>query len=119
MPVDLVARSSSGSVTVNTGIYTVVSEIFLKDSANVTWALTVGIKGNLTTTVSSGPAFPFFVLQDSGGTFWKVFLFGTNGNLDTSNTGIAALALTNLFLTDASGRNWYLTINAAGDLDTI
>jgi hypothetical protein len=119
MPVDLVTRGGSGNVTVTTGIYTVVSVVYLKDSAGVTWALTVGLNGNLTTTVSSGAAFPFFVLEDSNGVFWKVFLTGTNGNLDTSNNGISALALTNLFLTDASGRNWYLTINAAGNLDTI
>jgi hypothetical protein len=117
MPVDLVRKGGSG--TSLSGLYTVVSSINLIDPFGQVWTLTVGTNGNLITTLSSGPFFEFFVLEDSNGVFWKVFLTGNNGNLDTTNNGIAALAVQNLFIQDSSGRNWYLTVTTGGNLDTI
>ena len=114
----LVSGGSGGSST-STGIYTVVSVIYLQDSTGQTWALTVGTSGSLITTASSGPAFPFFVLEDSNGVYWRVFPVAPGGNLDTTNNGIAALNLGNLFITDANGRNWYISITTGGNLDTI
>jgi hypothetical protein len=111
----LVSGGSGGSTT--TGIYTVVSVIYLKDSNGQTWALTVSVTGNLVTTISSGPAFPFFVLEDSNGVYWRVFPI-PGGNLDTTNNGISALNLGNLFITDSSGRNWYISITTSGNLVT-
>lgn len=120
MPVDLVSRSkgSSSGGTVVIPPIVVASSYKLIDSAGVVWAVTAGTNGNLITTVSSGAAYSFFVIQDINGNFWRVFLSGTSGNLDTSENGIPGMAI-NLFLTDSNSRNWYVFILPSGDLDTL
>ena len=115
MPVDLVIRSISQAPSP----FLILPYLLLRDSFGVVWALTVGTNGNLITTIASGSAISFFTLQDLTGVYWRVTLSGSNGNLDTTVTTSTALFLPDLFLTDSSGRNWLLTINSLGDLDTI
>lgn len=95
--------------------------IFLVDSNNVKWVVSVTTNGNLMTWPVQGdmslPAFHFFCLTDASSVVWKVKVL-TTGNLSTSNDGIAALSIPNLFLIDSSGVNWYISISAAGNLIT-
>ena len=92
--------------------------LLLRDSFGVVWALTVNTNGNLVTTISTGAAISFFTLQDSSGAYWKVNLFGPIGNLQTTATSIVAVFLADLFLTDSSGRNWFVAVSTSGNLET-
>jgi hypothetical protein len=96
----------------------IVSSLLMRDSFNVVWALTVSTSGNLVTTVSSGAAIPFFTLQDSSGVYWKVSLFGSSGNLQTAVISTPAVFIADLFITDSSGRNWFVSVLNSGNLET-